>query len=322
MYKQIDQDSTPQLGVSVIMPVFNQEQYVRMAITSVLDQTHSDFEFLIVDDGSTDKTVEVIESFRDDRIRLIKAPHGGFISALKLGTSEARGKWVARMDSDDVCRPDRLEKQLAFLNSNPGYSFVTSYYGIVTLNNKFLTSKRSDVSHDLSPLDITRATHPFCDPGTIFDRKLALEIGYDDEYSWEKTLWYGLLSRGKGAVLEDPLYFVRWRLGSVSRGQNKYPGDMSYKIHLKYDRENARKPEPPRSNKIDIRNEKKCVYFYSAAGDIRAAMKTAIRAWRMSPFRLETTKLLFRSLGIPRLKKVPGPAGVSLFPVSSPMKAS
>lgn len=132
------------------------------------------------------------------------------------------------MDSDDLCEPSWLETQLAFLEDHPECVFVTSYYGILTANNRYLTPGRSQSWQYVDKTTISRSTIPFCDAGTVFDRKLAVETAYDEEFSWEKALWYGLLEKGKGAVLEDPLYLCRCRIGSYSRGQADRPLDMSY----------------------------------------------------------------------------------------------
>lgn len=299
--------------VSVIMPVFNQQRYVDQAVKSILDQTFKDFEFIIVDDGSTDGTVEIIERFDDKRIRLIRAEHKGFTEALKRATAEAKGKWLARMDSDDLCVPERLEKQLDFLTAHPECVFVTTFYGIVTVNDKFLAPLQSSKWHYLSPRDISLATVPFCDPGTVFSRDLAVEIGYDDQFKWEKTLWYSLLGKGKGAVMEEPLYFTRWRAGSVSRGQNEYPVNMSYELQHKYDPENAVKKVRHPTNKIEIKNEKDGVYYHRAAGDFREAWKMAFGVWLRFPFNSETIKLALYSLGIRNSKDILGPADVKLY---------
>jgi glycosyltransferase involved in cell wall biosynthesis len=305
--------------LSVIMPVYNQELYVARAIESVLQQTYGDFEFIIVDDGSSDRTIEIIESFDDSRIRLIRAPHKGFIDALALATAEAKGKWLARMDSDDVCAPNRFEKQIQFLADHPECVFVTSYYGIVTLHDKYLTPARSPGWNYVKPRDISLATKPFCDPGTMYDRKLALEIGYDSDLKWEKTLWYGLLAKGNGAVLEEPLYFTRWRIGSVSRDYNPDLEELNYNINLKYDPANAHKPRYPGTNgKVNMRNEMRSVYYYSTAGDFVAARTTALGTWRRYPFNLDAIKLVLLSVGIRRRSRIDGPAGMDLFPTSSP----
>jgi len=297
------------------MPVYNQERYIATAIQSVLEQTYSSFEFIIVDDGSTDRTTEIIESFSDERIRLIRAPHAGFIAAISRGVAEATGKWIARMDSDDVSRTDRLQRQLEFLDSHSECIFVTTYYGIVTPNNKYLTPRESSAWQYLDATDISLTRKLFCDPGTVFNRSLALQCSYDSDLPWEKTLWYQLLEKGCGAVMEAPLYFVRWRLGSVSRGQNLYPTDMGNQIRLKYDRQNALLAAKKASSDIDVRNEKKCVFYYSVAGDDIAARKVAIRAWMRFPLRLETIKLLLIAFKVRPVSRIGLNAGVRLYPV-------
>ena len=105
--------------VSVLMPVYNGARHVRAAIESVLAQTFGDFEFLILDDGSTDATATIAAGYGDPRIRLVVLPHGGFCAALNHGLDIARGRYVARMDHDDVCRPKRLAAQVRFMDAHP-----------------------------------------------------------------------------------------------------------------------------------------------------------------------------------------------------------
>lgn len=100
-------------SVTVVMPVYNGERYLREAIASVLAQTFRDFEFLILDDGSTDRSAEMVEAYRDPRIRLIRqATHRGLVETLNQGFAIAGGQFVARMDADDRARPQRLERQV------------------------------------------------------------------------------------------------------------------------------------------------------------------------------------------------------------------
>lgn len=106
--------------VTVLMPVYNGAPFLRTTLESILAQTFSDFEFLIIDDGSTDSTVEIIQSFQSPRIRLLSNPKRLKLSgALNRGLDEARGTYIARMDADDLSLPDRLEKQVALLDSSP-----------------------------------------------------------------------------------------------------------------------------------------------------------------------------------------------------------
>lgn len=295
------------------MPVYNQQDLVAAAIKSILDQSFEDFELIVVDDGSTDNTVGVVRQFYDPRILLIEAEHHGFIEALKIATSHARGKWLARMDSDDISAPTRLERQLRFLEQHPECKFVTTFYGILTPRNKVLVPPESDKWKYISASDISLNSVPFCDPGTMYDRETALKKGYD-EFGFEKTLWYGLLEEGKGALLEETLYFIRWRVGSLSRGQYSWPADLGYWIRRKYDPVNADNvpPRPIKSGPSNI--EKKTVYYCCAARDLRTAREFAFQLWRRHPFNPESVKLLLLSTGLRTPKEIYGPAGVRMFP--------
>src|SRR5256885_481813 len=101
------------------MPVYNAERHLREAIDSILAQTFSNFEFLIMDDGSTDGSIDISRSYADPRIRVLAEPHEGVVSVLNRGLVEARGEYIARMDADDVSEPRRLSRQLAYLRSHP-----------------------------------------------------------------------------------------------------------------------------------------------------------------------------------------------------------
>lgn len=107
-------------SVTVLMPVYNAESYVVAAIDSILAQTYRDFEFLIIDDGSTDQSAQIIRSYDDSRIRYYpNKSNQGLVRTLNKGLDLAQGKYIARMDADDISLPHRLEKQVAFMESNP-----------------------------------------------------------------------------------------------------------------------------------------------------------------------------------------------------------
>lgn len=118
--------------VTVLMSVYNGERFLKEAIDSILNQTFTDFEFLIINDGSTDRSVEIIESYEDPRIRLINNEKNlKLIASLNKGISLARGKYIARMDCDDVSMPDRLEKEVNFLENSLDYGLVGTYYTVI-----------------------------------------------------------------------------------------------------------------------------------------------------------------------------------------------
>lgn len=134
--------------VTVLIPVFNREQFVDAAIRSVLEQDFVDFELVVVDDGSTDGTVQVLEAWRqrDPRIVVVTAPKNlGIPGALNLGLANAHGEYIARLDSDDLMLPRRLAAQVALLDTHPGVSLVSCAYDIVDMAGTHLgTWKRND----------------------------------------------------------------------------------------------------------------------------------------------------------------------------------
>src|SRR5437016_3101798 len=101
--------------IAVVLPVYNAEQYIGAAITSVLAQTFTDFELVVIDDGSEDRTGEVLTGFSDPRLRVLRFPENrGLVSALNAGIRESASEFIARMDADDICMPLRFERQVAF----------------------------------------------------------------------------------------------------------------------------------------------------------------------------------------------------------------
>jgi glycosyltransferase involved in cell wall biosynthesis len=110
--------------VSVIIPTYNRMEYILDAVESVLAQTFEDFEVLVVDDGSTDNTREVLASISSDRVFTFHKPNRGVASALNFGIERARGSYIARLDSDDMFLPEKLELQVKVLNEKPGVGLV------------------------------------------------------------------------------------------------------------------------------------------------------------------------------------------------------
>jgi glycosyltransferase involved in cell wall biosynthesis len=114
--------AVPAPVVSVVLPVYNAELYITDAVQSILDQTFRDFEFIIINDGSTDRSSEILQNLarKYPRIKLISRPNTGYVAALNEALAVAQGEFIARMDADDISLPTRFEKQVAFLRANPG----------------------------------------------------------------------------------------------------------------------------------------------------------------------------------------------------------
>jgi glycosyltransferase involved in cell wall biosynthesis len=116
----MDIDITKSPLISVILPVFNSQEFVKESIESVLSQTFANFELIIIDDGSTDQSWNIVKSFKDPRIVLLKNERNSGVSlSTNIGIQVAKGEFIARMDADDISLPDRFEKQLNFLNTHP-----------------------------------------------------------------------------------------------------------------------------------------------------------------------------------------------------------
>jgi glycosyltransferase involved in cell wall biosynthesis len=120
-------------AITVLMPVYNASAYIREAIESVLQQTFGDFEFLIIDDGSTDGSVSIARQYSDPRIRiLVNEQNLGISATLNKGILEAKADLIARMDADDICYPDRLLKQYEYMKAHPECGLLSSWARVIT----------------------------------------------------------------------------------------------------------------------------------------------------------------------------------------------
>lgn len=208
--------ATPQ--VSVVMAVFNGEKYLREAISSVLSQTFRNFELVIVDDGSTDRSAEIVRSYRDPRIRLLENGRNlGLSRSLNLGIAHARGRYIARLDADDIAEPERLEEQVRFLQRNPDVVVVGCQYRFIDERGHTL-GRRWVPCTDLEIRWMLEFCTPFAHSAVMMRRRaLEEEPGPYDEsltYAMDYDLWTRLAGRGRLANLEDVL--LRWRMSPGS----------------------------------------------------------------------------------------------------------
>ena len=149
--------------VTVLMPVYNGESYLCEAIESILQQSYTNFEFLILNDGSSDRSEEIIRSYTDSRIRLINnATNMQLIATLNRGLDQAQGKYIVRMDADDISLPQRIERQVEWLEKNPEYGLVGSWFEDFNGTDTIRTIKySSDDTHiRIRHLYQTHIAHP------------------------------------------------------------------------------------------------------------------------------------------------------------------
>jgi glycosyltransferase involved in cell wall biosynthesis len=204
------------LKISVVMSVYNAELYIAQAIESILAQTYDNFEFIIIDDGSQDDSLKLIESYKDRRIKFKSRANKGMPASLNEAIGLANGKYIARQDADDISLPERLEKQVTFLENNPEIGLLGTNIEVVDENNKKADKKRANVDLLTSPDDLKLAevfSNQFAhgsvmvkketlDAAGLYDLKVPISEDYD--------LWTRI-SRTTGiANLKEPLY--KWRL--------------------------------------------------------------------------------------------------------------
>ena len=219
-------------AISVLMPTYNASKYVAEAIESVLQQSFKDWELLIVDDGSTDDTVNVIRSYADKRIRLICNDHD-FIGSLNLGLKEATGKYIARMDADDLMHPDRLKIQYAIMEEEEEITVCGSWVRIFGENKPgivptSLKGKLTDVYRFL--LKQNPLFHPTVMIRREFLRSHALQY---ERYSHAEDykLWFEIAKKGGIFFVEDqPLTFYRASEGQVSKVYKDEQKETSLRI--------------------------------------------------------------------------------------------
>ena len=127
------------LPISVVIPVYNAEKFIKETIDSVLNQTFSDFEFIIVDDTSTDRSKEIILSYNDSRIKYFLCKHD-FVGTHRKGYHLAAGKYIAHLDHDDIMTPERLQMQFDFMESNPDIDACGGYMTSFGKENRLMTT--------------------------------------------------------------------------------------------------------------------------------------------------------------------------------------
>lgn len=195
--------------VAVLLCAHNSEKYIKEAIDSILAQTYKDFEFIIVENASTDKTWEIIQSYKDTRIKAFQTPIKQLSFNLNFGMAQTKAEYIARMDADDIARPDRLARQVEFLESCPDVCVLGSAFEFFGDKNKLVRMPQTDSQ--------IRRNLPFrfcfCHPSVMFRRKTILDAGgyQGSRFCQDVDLWLRL-SRDKNikfANLPDVLLDYR-----------------------------------------------------------------------------------------------------------------
>lgn len=214
--------------LSVVMSVYNAENYLHKAIESVLNQTFKDFEFIIVDDFSTDSSKEIIGSFNDDRIVFIENPQNyGLSKSCNLAIKGAKSDIIVRMDSDDICYTNRLEVQYHYLQNNPDVVLLGSNADIIDMDGRFI-NKTNLPTTDQQLKKSVKNKATFIHPTIAFRKSCFEQVGgyYEPikHYFEDFVLWNQFIPFGKFHIIEESLLQYRVVMNSISTtiGSKKY----------------------------------------------------------------------------------------------------
>ena len=204
--------------VSVIMSVYNGARYLREAIDSVLSQTFQDFEFIIINDGSTDDTGEILASYRDPRLVLVQQENMGLTKSLNRGIGMARGKYVARQDADDISLPRKLELQVEYLERNRDVGIVGCRCYLIDEGGDIKWAFNYPLNGDELREDLW-VTHAIVVGAAMVPRRILDEVGYYDEmftYAQDYDLTLRIAEVARMHNLEGFLYKVRQHKDQIS----------------------------------------------------------------------------------------------------------
>ena len=208
--------------VSVVIPVFNSEQYITECIDSVLGQSFQDFEIIIINDGSTDNTVDIVSKYKNDQIKLFHQKNSGSAAARNFGVEQASGNWIAFIDADDIWLPDKLKKQLDHCSdhawSHTDLYFHGDIYPKYTKTTKF-TSKHSGLILKNLLVENSIGTSSVIIKKEIFQETGGFNTELRALQDWD--LWLRIAEKHPVCYFDEPLVYYRVHSSSVSRNVRK-----------------------------------------------------------------------------------------------------
>lgn len=205
--------------ITVLMPVYNAERYIQEAVASVLQQTFGNFELLIINDGSTDRTLQIINQFNDARIVVHTQTNQGVAAALNKGLHLARAPYVVRFDADDICYPERLQIQYDFMEANPCYTIIGSAADYIDADGSYLFTHRPVAFTNDELQNLPYRFCPFIHSTICYRRDAILKRGGYNELAYtfeDHFLWACILTHEKACNLPQPLIKVRLNPESVT----------------------------------------------------------------------------------------------------------
>lgn len=302
------------MDLSVVMAVYNGENYIVEAIDSVLSQNYTDFEFIIVNDGSTDNTLSIIESYKDSRIKVINHENVGHAKSLNIGIKASKGKYIARLDADDRCLKERFSTQMDFISSHPEVVLVGANANIIDNDGNFLY--KSQLSQIINRVEIFEDYNPFISSSVIFKTDTYLRCGgYNEDiihHFEDKLLWAKMFHHGKIVNLNEVLIDYRLTPNSASNKTKKLYRKQKEISNAYLTGRNIKKTELDHFLSLtQLSSSKKQSLYYNRIASIylrqhknkKLALKNLLLAFKAHPFNFRTLKLTIYSFFIRQASK-------------------
>lgn len=223
-------------NISVVMSVYNGKKYLRKAIDSILNQTYTDFEFIIINDCSTDKTNEILQSYHDKRIKIINNEQNLRLPAsLNKGLRLVKGKYIARMDADDIALTDRFEKQVKYLESHPDVAVIGGSFEVFNEQKGTLYVHKAYCNEMLERYYLIPS--PIGHPTAMLRKSMTVDEGffYDEKYTsaQDYDLWLRIAQKHKINNIPDIVLKYRVHENSISRKRTEEQQMNARNIFLK-----------------------------------------------------------------------------------------
>lgn len=222
-------------AISVILPVFNAEEFVAESMQSILNQTFEDFELLVINDGSTDRSKDIILSFQDKRIKYIDNRNNqGLIRTLNKGLYFAKGEFIARMDADDLCKANRFEKQVDFFRQDNEVDILGAYQYVIN-ENRYINHKKTNEENRIHLL----LEPPVAHSSVLVKRnKLHKSNLYYDKnaiYAEDYKLWIDASLSGLSIKnIDEYLCGYRFHQNQISNKHSEFQKYISHQLRLRY----------------------------------------------------------------------------------------
>lgn len=242
------------LIISVVMSVYNGEKYLSEAIESVLNQTYKDFEFIIINDGSSDNSLEIIKKYQnqDERIGLISRENKGLVASLNEGIEKAKGKYIARMDADDICLATRFEEQIEYMEKNK-LDLCGSWIETFDEKNILNVWKYPETHSDIEFRSFFMCS--FAHPSVMIKKIVFDKLKYENETAEDYRLWCDILANGyKVGNIQKVLLKYRLHNNQLTQTKSKELMNSANNIGLSFSKKINSKISTTIENYIDVQN--------------------------------------------------------------------